>query len=363
MDHAIRTAAPLGSYAPEDVTFLLKKVEMEATDIASKEEAIQTGRRHYSEMISLEKAPTAEYMDLFERAMSGGAGRMGVESARLAHAIAAEVEGPITLVSLVRAGVPLGVVLNRAIKALGRDVEHFGVSIIRDKGIDHEAMRYILSRRPAGGIVFVDGWTGKGAITGQLEESCADYPGVEPRLVVLADPCGRAWLAASGDDWLIPSGILGSTVSGLISRSILNPDVVGPGDFHACVAWDHLADHDISGSFVERVWTHASAALATEIPAVWLAEARAVHREKAAKAVSYIVETEGVTNINRVKPGIAEATRAILRRMPQAVYVSDPADPELAALMHLIHDRKVPYHVDPARIAPYRAITLIQKVS
>ena len=36
----------------------------------------------------------------------------------------------------------------------------------------------------------------------------------DPRLVVLADPCGRAWLAASAEDWLIPSGILGATVSG-----------------------------------------------------------------------------------------------------------------------------------------------------
>ncbi|MER8575636.1 cysteine protease StiP domain-containing protein [Mesorhizobium sp. M1409] len=42
--------------------------------------------------------------------------------------------------------------------------------------------------------------------------------------MVLSDPCGRAWLAASAEDWLIPSGILGSTVFGLISRSILNED-------------------------------------------------------------------------------------------------------------------------------------------
>ena len=75
------------------------------------------------------------------------------------------------------------------------------------------------------------------------------------------------------------------------------------------------------------------------------------------------MEENGVTNINRVKPGIAEATRAILRRMPEKVYVSSPSDPELAALMHLIEDRGVPYVVAPEKIAPYRAVTLIQKVS
>jgi hypothetical protein len=358
-------AKSLGSYKPEDVTFLLKSVEMKTTDGVEKETAIQSGRRHYSEMISAEKAPTEEYMDLFLKAMGedDGGYRMGVDTARLAHAIAASVSGPITLVSLVRAGVPLGVVLNRAIKALGRDVEHFGVSIIRDKGIDHEAMKYILARRPAEGIVFVDGWTGKGAITGQLEKSCVDYPGVEPRLVVLADPCGRAWLAASGDDWLIPSGILGSTVSGLISRSILNDEVVGRGDFHACVQWDHLVEHDISRWFVDAVWSNTAASLDLVIPAVWTQSERNYHREKASAAVDWVVAEHGVTNINRVKPGIAEATRAILRRMPEKVYVSSPTDPALAALMHLIKGRGVPYVVAPEKIAPYRAVTLIQKVS
>ena len=362
-DRIVKSVPHLGSYLPEDVTFLLKGVEMKPTDVADKEAAIQSGRRHYSEMISLEKAPIPEYMELFAQAMETGGPRMGVETARLAHAVAASVEGPITLVSLVRAGVPLGVVLNRSLEALGRDVQHFGVSIIRDKGIDHEAMKHILATRPAQGVVFVDGWTGKGAITGQLEKSCADYQGVQPRLVVLADPCGRAWLAASGDDWLIPSGILGSTVSGLISRSILNPDVVGEGDFHASVHWDHLEEHDISRSFVDAVWEHAKEALDGEIPAVWPLEDRRRHRDSASAAVDWVVAENGVTNINRVKPGIAEATRAILRRMPEMVYVSDPNDPELAALMHLIEDRRVPYVVAPEKIAPYRAVTLIQKVT
>jgi hypothetical protein len=103
--------------------------------------------------------------------------------------------------------------------------------------------------------------------------------------------------------------------------------------------------------------------LQVEIPAVWPIAERRAHREGAKAAVDWIVSGNGVTNINRVKPGIAEATRAILRRMPEKVYVSDPDDRELAALMHLIEDRKVPFVVAPGKISPYRAVTLIQKVS
>jgi hypothetical protein len=52
--------------------------------------------------------------------------------------------------------------------------------------------------------VFVDGWTGKGAITGELVRALKDRPGYpeQPRLVVLADP-----VAAPG---LLPVMMTGS---------------------------------------------------------------------------------------------------------------------------------------------------------
>ena len=40
---------------------------------------------------------------------------------------------------------------------------------------------------------------------------------------------GAAAFAASDEDYLIPSCVLGATVSGLVSRSILNDAVIGPG--------------------------------------------------------------------------------------------------------------------------------------
>lgn len=359
-----------GSYAATDVLFLLKKVVMDTTDVSVKEACIQSGRRHYSEMISVERFPDGAYMRLFSEAMAAGAGRMGIEVVSLARAISAAVEGPITLASLVRAGVPLGVLLNRALKALGRDVAHFGVSIIRDKGIDGNAMRYILDRRPIEGLIFVDGWTGKGTISNELEQSYRAYSDEKVRLVVLADPAGRSWLAASGEDWLIPSGILGSTVSGLISRSILNADVVGPEDFHACVQWAHLEPHDISRSFVDAVWRHCEAALEVAAadplyPAasVWTDGDRSLHSKNAKQAVEFVRARNEVTNMNRIKPGIAEATRAILRRVPETVFVTSEDDKDLSALMHLIRETNIPYSVAPEAIHPYRAVTLIRQVS
>ncbi|WP_353642737.1 cysteine protease StiP family protein [Mesorhizobium sp. WSM2239] len=352
-----------GTYRTTDVRFLLKLVNLEPTDLALKEAAIQSGLRHYSEMISLESAPETGYMAIFYEAMSAGAERMGREVAALARSISNQIQGPITLASFVRAGVPLGVLLKRALSRMGKDVEHFGISIIRDRGIDSNAMRHIIERRPIEGLLFVDGWTGKGAISTELERSFHSFSAQPPKLVVLSDPCGRAWLAASGEDWLIPSGILGSTVSGLISRSILNEEVTGPEDFHGTVRWDHLMSHDISAAFVDNVWTHAVAALGqNHEPARWTDNDRSSNQRRSREAINRIAAEFAVENINRIKPGIAEATRAILRRMPQIVFLSSVEDAELAALRHLIREKNIPFQVDPTKLQPYRAITIIKKV-
>ena len=366
-----------GSYRATDVTFLLRLVSPAeaatlAEEPAAKERLIQSGARHYSEMITPEKAPTAAYQEIFERALRRHARRAGGDVARLARALDARLDGPITLCSLVRAGVPPGVALARALRELGRDVAHFGVSIVRDRGIDAAALAFVLARRPAAGVVFVDGWTGKGAIADELERSLASgWPTLAPRLVVLTDPAGRAWLAAGADDWLIPSGILGGTVSGLVSRSILNPRLVGAGDFHASVRLDHLAAHDVSGRYVDTLSAEATRALGTtasragaEVGGGTLDEAsRAVARARAAAVIDAVADEFGIANRNRVKPGLAEATRAVLRRAPDRILVGAPDDDDLDGLRHLARRADVPIECRGEALAPYRAITLIADAS
>ncbi|WP_269150669.1 cysteine protease StiP domain-containing protein, partial [Enterobacter hormaechei] len=182
-----------GSYQPGDVEFLLKPVVIEMTPVEQKEELIQSGKKHYSDMLSQEPAPTQWHLDLFHRALDRGAERLAKEVTQLAIALAERFgDEPIVLASLVRAGVPLGVMLHQALRDMGKTSWHYGISIIRDRGIDGAALDVIEERHGTSGIVFVDGWTGKGAITGELVRALKDRPGYpeQPRLVVLADPCG-----------------------------------------------------------------------------------------------------------------------------------------------------------------------------
>ena len=357
-----------GSYAPQDVTFLLKPVQIAPTDIAAKERLIQSGEAHYSEMISEERRPDARYLEIFEAARAAGVDRIAREICAMARQIAQRIaQGTlpqqITLCSLVRAGVPYGVLLQRELTALGVACHHFGISIIRDRGLDGNAISYILQRRDVAGIVFVDGWTGKGAIAAELQKSWHDLTGRDDaQLVVLADPGGFATLSGSQDDWLIPSGILGANVSGLISRSILNRDVIGVHDFHGSIPVGHLGDIDVSCAFVDQITVLAGQYRGAE--GVLPAEVNTESLQEQARACVANIATEfNVANPNRIKPGIAEATRAVLRRRPKQVFVRSLNDPDTAALVHLCRTDGIDIVEDAALTGPYRAITLIEKVA
>ena len=77
-----------GSYQPGDVEFLLKPVVIEMTPVEKKEELIQSGKKHYSDMLSQEPAPTQWHLDLFHRALDRGAERLAKEVTQLAIALA-----------------------------------------------------------------------------------------------------------------------------------------------------------------------------------------------------------------------------------------------------------------------------------
>lgn len=349
-----------GSYRAGDVAFLLTPLPLQDfTDIPEKERLIQSGQRHYSEMLSPESLPSARYLDVFRTACAINGARMARDCLHLAHLIAARRSGAITLVSLARAGTPVGVVVSRLLNdVLQRPCTHYSVSIIRDRGIDQVALRHILARHAAESIVFVDGWTGKGVIARELASTIATYnaahgTAIDDGLYVLSDLAGVAACAASCDDYLIPSSILNATVSGLVSRSILN-DAIGPDDFHGCVYYDQFAPHDQSQAFADDLVAQARTMTLDVAEPVDTDAAGTVSRQFIAKALLEY----GILDVNLVKPGIGEATRVLLRRTPRLLVVRNAAAPEVAHLILLAEEKSVPVQIDPA--LPYFAVSLIR---
>jgi hypothetical protein len=284
----------------------------------------------------------------------------------LARCIAAR-PGEITLVSLARAGTPVGVLLGRILRdLLGRPATHYSISIIRDRGIDENALRFVLARHPASSVVFVDGWTGKGVIARELRRSVARFNAatgarLDPGLFAVADLCGVAAFAATDEDYLIPSSVLGATISGLVSRSILNDSVIGPGDFHGCLYYEEFAAHDLSRWFVDDLFAEIERRAADTIESVGVTPGRRERlRVTSETFLADIGHRHRVRDPNHVKPGIGEATRVLLRRVPDRLLLRDPDAPEVAHLRLLAREKTVPVVVEPS--LPYSAAALIKEL-
>ena len=154
------------TYQSQDVTILLKDITGLVTPLGTREREarIQSGV-HYSEMLPLEYEPSPAYLAAYHDALERYAGITAEAVARAAEQIWEAKGRQCALVSLARAGTPIGILIRRYLQGrYGADLPHYTISIIRGRGIDRNAMAYLLDRHAPGDIQFVDGWTGKGAI-------------------------------------------------------------------------------------------------------------------------------------------------------------------------------------------------------
>ncbi|WP_301107591.1 cysteine protease StiP family protein [Sporosarcina sp.] len=342
-----------GSYASDDVIFLLKDlsgIHIEKS-LNEREQAIQKGV-HYSEMLPVEYEPSAEYLELFYESLHLYKQKVAVAVGTVAELIIEKKGQDIVLVSLARAGTPIGILIKRYLQMkYNLSVPHYSISIIRGRGLDENAMMHIVNAHPEKQITFIDGWTGKGAISRELTESVNIFNEkhgdvLDDELAVLADPGHCSSLFGTREDFLIPSACLNSTVSGLVSRTVLNSQWIGETDFHGAKVYNELQDEDVSNYHIDEIVSEFEAA----VPLV--AEAKLVLKEsdmtptwKGLHSIQSIQENFGITDINLVKPGVGETTRVLLRRVPWKILVKDIDNPRLKHIIQLAKERQVAVEV------------------
>lgn len=357
-----------GSYHLDDVQFLLKPIAMQDTPIHVKEALIQSGKKHYSQMLTHESLPPDNYLPLFYQAMDLNQQRMARHLLVLAERILATRPHGITLVSLARAGTPVGVLLKHVLKRhFNTEVSHYSISILRDVGMDQNALRHILQKHAPESLVFVDGWTGKGVIARQLASSLQDFAATDgvtipAELYVLADLSGSAAVAAASEDYLIPSCILNATVSGLVSRSVYDPQSAAASDFHGCVYYRQFEQYDLSRYFidtilacVEHAWQEYECGFETG------SHDRLQLQNVSQGLLNWITERYGIKQHNYIKPGIGEATRVLLRREAQVLLLRDLDCEATRHLRWLAESRSIP--IDIVADLPYQAVALIKRLA
>jgi hypothetical protein len=295
---------PIGSYEPADVTFLLKDLGDVSIERGTeeREELIQTGT-HYAEMLPVEYQPPPAYLELFEAALTRSARRLAVAVGIVGELIYAAKPEPV-LVSLARAGTPVGVLLRRwLLWRHGVDAPHYSVSIVRARGIDQVAMQWMMRRHDPGRCVSVFG---------------------------------------TREDFLIPSACLNSTVSGLVSRTVLNDRLIGPHDFHGAKMYRELAAADVSRRYVDTVQA-VFPDVVDEVAWRWpeLARSDRAPTWEGWREIAAVAEEFGISDLNLVKPGVGETTRVLLRRVPDRILVAAGREADVEHVLVLAAERGV----------------------
>ncbi len=339
-----------GSYLKDDVVFVLKDIGdlVKEQTTSEREKAIQKGT-HYSEMLPIEYVPSEDYMQLYEYSLKQSAFKMA-KLVGITSEIALKIKGKeLTIVSLARAGTPIGVLMYRYIKTrYDINVKHYSISIIRGKGIDENALNYILKDNKDTSLLFVDGWTGKGAITNVLKEAISNFnqkngTHISDDLAVLADPGFCAQITATHEDFLIPSACLNSTVSGLVSRTFHRPDIIEENDFHGARFYSNLVNDDRSLEFIEEISRHFQKAY-NDIDSELINKKKLLEdnpRWEGLKSVERISKLYNIKDINLIKPGIGETTRVLLRRVPWKILVHPEKGHLLKHVIQLAKEKNV----------------------
>ena len=345
------------SYKESDVIFLLKDITgmVNPQPTEEREKLIQAGK-HYCEMLPIEYVPSEKYMEIYKEALERYSLQTAQAVGRLSDIIIEKRGENIVLVSLARAGTPAGILVKHYIKQKYRlDIPHYSISIIRGRGIDKNAMKYLLQRYQPGQLLFVDGWIGKGAISDELKKDLKEYPGIVPDIAVIADPANITELCGTHEDILIASSCLNSTVSGLISRTFLRNDIIGINDFHGAVYYEELEKSDLSYEFINTIESKFNF------------DNTIIKQNKifgyGIDEVKIIANNFNISDINLIKPGIGETTRVLLRRVPWKVladgkYINNN---ELTHILKLAKEKNIPVETYPMK--HYKCCGIIRKMA
>lgn len=344
----------------EDCVFLLKDLTeiLKEITVEEKEEIIRKGIS-YSEVISKENIPSIEIVNIFKSMLESSAKDIAYYVGKISEQMYENKGEDLVIVSLARGGTPYGILVRKYLRfKYNIDIPHYSISIIRGKGIDYNAVKYILEKNIGAKIQFVDGWTGKGSIIKELCKSISIFnnefeENVDDSLAVIADPARLCSIYGTREDVIIPNCCLNATVSGLVSRTVLNEEFIGKYDFHGAKNLMYLKEKDLSQYFIDKIAEKFSTV------EIYFEKVEKVDPHYASLIVDEIGNSYNVRSINSIKLSIGEVARVLLRRKTRLILVKDKNDKNISHIIHLAKEKKI--EVITYDKSDYKAIALIDE--
>lgn len=327
------------SYKPNDVIALMDDATEKVKEL-SKEEYRNLKKKgiHYSSLLQYEEYPNKLLLSLYNKSLNESGFLVAQMVADLSDRLIDNYGDNLVLISLARAGTPIGVLVKRFIKyKYGFDIPHYTISIIRDIGIDTVAMDYILLKHSIEHYVFLDGWTGKGRIRNELDLYLQDY-NIDYKFAVLVDPAGIADICATNTDYVVPSSYLNSIVSGLFSRSILLNDKP-KNSLHSAIKYKRYKDKDYTYHFINSIEKHYNKIMSDYNLIEKIPENS---KSVGINQLDTLCTKYGSGNIDRIKPGLNETIRAFEKDSVKLLLVNSLYDDSLNDMIELAKNSNVP---------------------
>ena len=128
-------------------------------------------------------------------------------------------------------------------------------------------------------------------------------------------------------------------------------DIIGAKDFHGAAFYRELIDKDLTYQFIEAIEKNfdVPALIDDSKPRNGLVE------------VKKIAEDFKISDINLIKPSIGEATRVLLRRLPEKILFQSLHDENLEHLYQLAKEKGAKIEVYPLK--NYKACGLIRNLA
>ena len=128
-------------------------------------------------------------------------------------------------------------------------------------------------------------------------------------------------------------------------------DIIGVEDFHGAAFYHELIDKDLTYQFIDAIEENF------DVPAL-IDDSK---MQNGLAEVKKIAEDFKITDINLIKPSIGEATRVLLRRLPEKILVKSLHDENLEHLYQLAAEKCVPIEIYPLK--NYKACGLIKNLA
>lgn len=181
---------------------------------------------------------------------------------------------------------------------------------------------------------------------------------LDPTLAVLSDPASVTPLYGTRQDFLIPSACLNATVSGLVSRTVKLKEM-SDDELHGAVYYAENEAYDHSLEFLDKVQSYFD-----QVQLDYFNPSQEELNEdfKGLDEVKKIAQSYNISDINKIKPGVGETTRVLLRRLPDRVLIREKANQKyLKHILQLCEEKQIP--IEYVNLQKYNVCGIIKEVA